>query len=110
MISFYFDEMMSRPVARALEQHGLLVVMAIDVGMVDKDDDSEHLPFATEQGLVMVTLDFPFAGRTMQRDDHTGLVCWTGVQNDFGAQIRTLLNFAETHTPEMAWGQVFWLK
>jgi hypothetical protein len=47
-IKFYFDEHMPRPVARALVERGVEVIMAIDSEMVGKDDDSEHLPFATE--------------------------------------------------------------
>jgi predicted nuclease of predicted toxin-antitoxin system len=57
VISFYFDEMMSRTVARAMEGQGYQVVMAVDIGMIDKDDDTEHLPYATEQRLVLVTSD-----------------------------------------------------
>lgn len=110
MIAFYFDEMMSRPVAKGLIDRGYVVVMAIDVGMVDKDDDTEHLPYATEHNLVMVTMDREFAGRTQGRTDHAGLVCWTGAQNNFGEQIRSLSAFAGSHTPEQTEGQVFWVK
>ncbi len=62
-IKFYFDEMMSRPVAKGLEQRGYTVIMAIDSGMTGKSDDTEHLPFAAKNGAVLVTRDKPFAGR-----------------------------------------------
>jgi hypothetical protein len=42
--------------------------------------------------------------------DHLGLVCWTGVQNNFGGIIRALVEFAENNTPETAKDRVFWLK
>lgn len=84
--------------------------MAVDVDMTDKDDDSEHLPFATEKNAVVVTRDQPFAGRTAKRTDHAGLICWTGVDNDFGGMIRALINFADQHTSEEVAGRVFWLK
>jgi Domain of unknown function (DUF5615) len=108
-IKFYFDEHMPRAVEDALIERGYEVLMAIDLGMKSKDDDSEHLPFATKQEAVMVTRDHAFAGRTVKRSDHTGLVCWTGSLNDFGGMIFALTAFAEQHAPEEVIGQVFWL-
>ena len=70
MIGFYFDEHMPRAVANALIQKGYHVVMAVDVGMEGKDDDTEHLPYATQSNLVILTFDHPFAGRTVSRSDH----------------------------------------
>ncbi len=67
MTGFYFDEHMNRLVADALIKKGYHVVMAVDVSMKGKDDDTEHLPYASEHDLVMVTSDHPFAGRTMAR-------------------------------------------
>jgi hypothetical protein len=49
-LSFYFDEMLSRIPADELSKSGYVVVMAADVGMIEKDDMSEHLPYATERG------------------------------------------------------------
>jgi len=109
MIGFYFDEMMVREAARQLIQRGHSVVMAVDVGMVKKDDDTEHLPYAAANNLVMVTFDRPFAGRTMKRGDHGGLVCLSGAQDNIGNIVRTLSQFAEQHSPEDVVGQVFWL-
>jgi predicted nuclease of predicted toxin-antitoxin system len=110
MIRYYFDEMMSRLVAEALQKRGYDVVMASDVDMIDKDDDLEHLPYATVHQLVLVTMDKPFAGRTLARIDHTGLVCWMGEQNNFGNQIAALSNFAASHSLEETKGHVFWVK
>ncbi len=76
MIGFYFDEYMNRAVADALIARGYQVVMAVDVNMVNKDDDTQHLPYAAEHGLVKVTFDHPFASRTMSSHmDHPGLIC-----------------------------------
>lgn len=109
-IRFYFDEHAPRSLAEALTEKGIEVVMAVDEGMTAKDDDAEHLPFATEKGLVIFTRDFPFAGRTAKRANHAGLVCWTGAQQDIGGMIRVLSEFVEQYTPEEVAGQVFWLK
>ena len=68
-VRFYFDEHMRRAVAQGLAQRGYVATMAVDVNMVGKDDDTEHLPYARDQGLVMVTFDRRFAGRTMSRTD-----------------------------------------
>jgi len=109
-ISFYFDEHLSRKVAAGLEARGYQVIMAVDVNMVDKDDLTEHLRYATENTMVMVTCDRPFAGRAASQSDHSGLICWTGVLDDFGGQVRILNEFAEQHTLQEVQGQVYWLK
>ncbi|MBN1284657.1 MAG: DUF5615 family PIN-like protein [Anaerolineae bacterium] len=109
-IVFYFDEMMPRDVADELIRSGHKVLMAVDAGMVGKDDMTEHLEFAAERSYVLVTRDRPFAGRAMKRTDHAGLICWTGAQNDFGGLVRALSDFAARRRPEDAAGQVFWLK
>lgn len=109
-ISYYFDEHMSRKVAEQLQARGFTVVMAVDEGMVQKDDLTEHLAFATERSLVMVTCDRPFANRAMSKTDHAGLICWTGIFDDFGGQTRLLSEFAERYTIEEVKGQVFWIK
>ncbi len=109
-IKFYFDEHMPRSVAREVEKCGYEVIMAIDVEMVGKDDDAEHLPFAKENNAIIFTRDYPFAGRTAKHTDHAGLICWTGRDDDYGGMVRKLNEFAEKYTPEDVAGQVFWIK
>jgi predicted nuclease of predicted toxin-antitoxin system len=110
MRGFYFDEHMNRVVADALTQRGYHVIMAVDVGMTGKDDDTEHLAYAAEKNLIMVTLDHPFAGRTMSRTDHPGLVCLAyDIRENIGRMIAILAEFAELYDPERDSGQVFWL-
>jgi predicted nuclease of predicted toxin-antitoxin system len=111
MTGFYFDEHMDRNVAKALMNRGYTVIMAVDVGMEGKDDDTGHLPYATEHGLVMVTFDHPFTGRTLARTDHVGLICLAyELRRDVGKMIEVLAEFAELYDPENDEGQVFWLK
>jgi predicted nuclease of predicted toxin-antitoxin system len=109
MINFYFDEMLNRSLANELAKHGYTVIMANDIEMTGKSDE-EHLAEATKRGLVLVTLDKPFAGRTTQRSDHMGLVCWTPTDQTIGAMVRALTEFAKQNTSEQVTGQVFWLK
>ena len=110
-VSYYFDEMMSREASVQLTNRGFIVVMANDVGMTEKDDLTDHLPYATEHGLVLVTFDRKFAGLASQLTDHAGLVCFTEIsQSDVGGIVRVLTQFAEDHTAEEVAGQVFWLK
>jgi predicted nuclease of predicted toxin-antitoxin system len=108
-IKFYFDEMMHGVVAKELNNRGHEVVMAVHMDMMEQDDEI-HLKVATDQGAALVTLDQPFAGRTMSCEDHAGLICWTGKGNDIGALIKRLSDFADTHTAEEVVGKVFWLK
>lgn len=110
MTGFYFDEHMNRAVADALIEHGYVVVMAVDVDMEGKDDDTEHLPYATEHGLVMVTFVHPFAGRTMVRTDHAGLICLAySIRENIGRMVEVLSDFADLYDPEKDAGKVFWL-
>lgn len=109
-ISFYFDEMMPRKVAEQLQKRGFEVVMAVDVEMVDKDDLLEHLQYATEHSLTLVTQDRPFAGRANELPYHAGVICWTGKQNDIGGMVTALGVFGENHSLEESANLVFWLK
>ena len=61
-IKFYFDEHMTRVVQTAVKDRGYEVMMAVDVGMVGKDDDTEHLPYAAANQAVIFTRDSLFAG------------------------------------------------
>jgi len=109
-VSFYFDEMMSREPSVQLGNRGITVVMANDVGMTKKDDLTEHLVYATQSGLVLVTMDRPFAGKASQLTEHSGLICITGFrQDDIGGIVRVLTQFAADHTAEDVVGQVFWM-
>jgi len=109
-IQFYLDEMMPRAVAKGLVAQGIWIIMAVDVEMIEKDDLSEHLVYATKQGAVLVTRDKPFATRTLSTKDHAGLICWSGAQNDVGGMVRKLAEFAEKYTAEQSVNRVFWLK
>jgi hypothetical protein len=110
-VRFYLDEHVSRSIEKGLTQREYEVVMAVDVGMEGKDDDTDHLLYANENRLLMVTCDRPFTGRTEKRTDHSGLICLSqGLRNDIGAAIRALVDFAENHSMEDAAGRVFWLK
>jgi predicted nuclease of predicted toxin-antitoxin system len=108
-VSFYLDEMVSRKIAEQLIRHGYNAVMAVDVGMEEKDDLVDHLPYATAQRRVIVTFDRPFAGRASKRTDHTGVICLTCESDDIGAAIRSLTTFAQEYTLEDTAGRVFWL-
>ncbi|MCC6893039.1 MAG: DUF5615 family PIN-like protein [Anaerolineae bacterium] len=104
------DKHSPRSLERALLENGFEVIMAVDVDMVGKDDDDEHLPYAASRGFVIFTRDLPFAGRTAKRTEHAGMICWTGNQQDVGGTIRAVLAFSSQYHAEEVAGQVFWLK
>src|SRR5690606_9878124 len=105
---FYFDEMMSRTAAKQLLAQSTDVVLAVDVGMMNKPDDL-HLQYASNNGLVLVTFDRPFAGRTAKLLAHGGLVCLSGDQNNIGYIVTSLLKLSGEETIESVKGRVFWL-
>jgi predicted nuclease of predicted toxin-antitoxin system len=109
MTGFYFDEHMNRAVADALKERGYEIIMAVDVDVVGKDDDS-HLAYATQYNLVTITFDHPFAGRTLSRTDHPGMVCLAySIREDIGRMIEVLAEFADLYDAQKDTGQVFWL-
>jgi len=99
-ISFYFDEMLKRPLADQLNKRGYTVVLANDIGMTE----------ATKREMVLVTLDRAFAGLAAKETEHAGLICWTREDQPIGVMLRVLVEFAEQHTTEQAAGRVFWFK
>ncbi len=109
-VGLYFDEHMSRKIAHALQSQGVTVVMAVDVGMEAKTDE-EHLIYATQQRLVMVTFDHPFAGRTRARTDFFGLFCLPyRYQEDIGDAITQLSEFAQLFDEDRDTGMVHYPK
>jgi predicted nuclease of predicted toxin-antitoxin system len=108
---FYFDEHINRNVARGLNQRGYHVIMAVDVGMIQKDDDTEHLPYAIENNLVLVTFDHPFAGRIQILNiDYPGMICLShNIEADMGQIIQELADFAELYDPMLDANKVHWL-
>lgn len=109
-MKFYFDEHIPRKVAERVRQSGHTVIMAVDVGMIAKDDDKDHLIYATKNACIVFTHDRAFAGRNQSNLNHAGLICWTGKDNDFGGMIAALITFAEVHTHDDAQGQIFWVR
>jgi predicted nuclease of predicted toxin-antitoxin system len=107
---FYLDEHMSRALYAGLEKRGHEVIMAVDVGMEEKDDLSEHLEYATRENAVLITRDFGFAGRAMKRLDHAGVICWTGLQTDVGGMIAWIHELAQKYDYDKFKGRVFWIK
>ena len=109
MTRFYFDEHMNRAVADTLTERGYEIIMAVDVGMEGKDDDT-HLAYAIQHNLVTVTFDHPFAGRTMSRTDHPGMICLAySIRENIGRMVEVLAEFSDLYDPESDTGQVFWL-
>jgi predicted nuclease of predicted toxin-antitoxin system len=110
MKGFYFDEHIPNSVVKSLRKKGYLCIRAVDVGMEGADDDSEHLPYATEHQLLMITLDHPFAKRTESRDVFFGLICIAyRKKQDIGWIVEELVIFAEIFDPTTDLAQVFWL-
>ncbi len=109
MRGFYLDEHISRAVAKSLRSRGILAIMAVDVGMTGRSDE-DHLAYATEHELTMVTFDHPFAGRTANRPDFHALVCLSrAIQQDTGAIVEVLSLFASLFDPTTDTGIVYYL-
>jgi predicted unusual protein kinase regulating ubiquinone biosynthesis (AarF/ABC1/UbiB family) len=109
MTRYYFDEHMRRVVANALIQAGFPTIMAVDVGMVGKSDD-DHLAYATQAQMIMVTFDRPFAGVTMRRSNFYALLCVSEeFRQDIGGTIELLKEFGALFDSEQDTGKVHWM-
>jgi predicted nuclease of predicted toxin-antitoxin system len=109
MNGFYLDEHISRAVAKGLQAKGYNAIMAVDVGMESKDDDTEHLVYASTHHLVMVTFDHPFANRTQKRNDFYCLICLSHkLKRNIGGTITLLIEFAELFDQDKDISQVFY--
>jgi len=110
-IGLYCDEHIARAIVFALVQKGYRAIMAVDVEMTGKDDDTEHLPYATTNRLLLVTMDKPFANRTLYRTDYLGLICLTkDLHDSIGGAVKALADFIELFDEERDAGQVHWLR
>ncbi|MCC6614309.1 MAG: DUF5615 family PIN-like protein [Anaerolineae bacterium] len=108
MTGFYFDEHMDRAVARALIARNITVIMAVDVKMEGKTD-KEHLAYATQNDLIMVTFDHPFASQMMQEQDFLAVICLPyRFQQATGEMIDTLAEYSALFDMKKDRGQVFW--
>ncbi|MFQ3647923.1 MAG: DUF5615 family PIN-like protein [Aggregatilineales bacterium] len=109
MRGFYLDEHIGRVVAKSLQSRGIVAIRAVDVGMTGRQDE-EHLAYATERELVMVTFDHPFAGRTARRADFYALVCLTrSIQQDTGTIVEVLTLFSNLFDPTTDTATVYYL-
>jgi hypothetical protein len=110
-IGLYLDEHIHSHIAKQLIARGYRVARAVDVGMTGKDDDTEHLPYATQNRLIMVTFDHPFAGRTQIISGYLGLVCLPQtIRSDIGYIITLLAEFLDLFDESRDAGQVHWLR
>ena len=89
--------MLNRSLAEALISQGYTVNMANDISMTGKPDH-DHLLEATKRGMVPVTLDRPFAGRTTKESEQARLICWTDDTQSIRMMLEALVEFAEHST------------
>ena len=61
-IRFYTDTHIPKQVAIQLREKGVDVIRCEDVGLAEADDE-EHLEYAAEHGLALITKDFGFRSR-----------------------------------------------
>jgi len=59
LLKFYTDANIDKQVAIQLRQHDIIVIRCQDIGM-DNVTDEEHLEYATEHGLSIITKDIDF--------------------------------------------------
>lgn len=76
-LTFYFDTHIAKAVATQLRVKGVGVVRCEEVGMAEASDE-DHLQYATEHGLVMVSQDDDFLALDSQwhtkEKQHAGIM------------------------------------
>lgn len=109
MLSYYFDEMLNRAAAVALNRRGCPVVMAGDLEL-DDTPGSAHLHYATANQMILVTQDRAFAHTITARDDHTGVICLPEAMQDVNQIVEILARLAANHDADDLEGRVVWLE
>ncbi|MEM1271784.1 MAG: DUF5615 family PIN-like protein [Bacteroidota bacterium] len=103
-ITFYLDEHIPRAVASGLRRRGVSAITLPEAGMLGASDE-EHLAYAREHGLVIVTQDADFLRLAGGSSDHGGIV-YGRPGREIGQLVRALVLIAEVLTREEMKGQV----
>jgi uncharacterized protein with PIN domain len=104
-IRLYLDEdSMRHSLVRALRARGVDVITALDVGMIEREDE-EHLDYATREGRVLCTFnvgDF-YRLHTMyiaQDKPHAGMILMPQQRYAVGEQMRRILKLIASTSAE----------
>lgn len=62
--------------------------------------DSDHLAYARDEGLVIVTADQDFLRLAMEREDHPGIIFLTSPELSVRSVLRQIGEIADTLSPE----------
>ena len=95
-IRLYMDEdAMDQALVQALRARGVVVITALDAGMIERDD-ADHLDYATEQGSVLCSFnvgDFYHlhSDYVAQGKPHAGIILMRQQHYSVGEQMRRLL-------------------
>ncbi len=61
-LRFYTDTHIAKQIAIQLRQHGIDVIRCEEVNMAEAEDE-QHLLYATQEGLILITFDKGFRDR-----------------------------------------------
>jgi hypothetical protein len=118
-IRLYLDEdAMGNPLVRALRSRGVELVTALEVGMIEKEDE-EHLKYAASVGLTLYSFNrgdyVDLHTRFLQTGlSHEGIILSAHNRYSVGEQMRRLVRLVETLSAEdmkdrieflTAWGE-----
>lgn len=99
-IGFYCDEHIDRALAKSLRSHDIRVVTAVEAGAVGWSDQ-QHLRYAADHGLVLITRDTDFLRLNAEGYSHAG-VLYAPQERRLGQLIEwALLIFATLQPEEM---------
>ena len=109
----YLDHNVDPKLAADLRRHGFTATCARDVGN-ERATDDEHLRWAAERGLVVISFDvkdFPvLANRWLDEGrTHAGIILVTPSEIPYGTFLRRLLELLDKKTADELVDQIEWL-
>jgi hypothetical protein len=97
-VRYYFDEHVSRAIAKGLTRRGIDVLLAVDAGMAGRDD-IDHLQFATNQARSLYSNDTDFLALHASGVSHAGII-YAAVGTAFRDAIDGLEMISRVYTAE----------
>jgi hypothetical protein len=104
-VCLYLDEdAMGNPLVKALRSRGVELVTALEVGMIEREDE-EHLKYAASEGLTLYSFNrgdyVDLHTRFLETQvHHAGIILSSHNRYSVGEQMRRLIRLVETLSAE----------
>lgn len=107
-IRFHLDEHISHAIAGGLQQRGIDVTTTVEAGLRTLSDEAQ-MAYIRQEQRVFVTNDAGFLARSIQGEEHFGIIYYPSGSRLIGEVVTFLVLVYETLTPDEMIGRVEYL-